>query len=371
MARNPKHQGNNNRGNAPNQEQDNEREVRVALALLVRRHMIECGPQILAAFMEKEITHKTQTHDRGVKTSTALAKLMGLPAYHNVTKGKPEPAKHLLDFLQGAGPAHCDPIYNYFKDHVITPEYRAVAPAYIQMAIHQVFDTNAIGNSRDPNASKATKDPQIVLLREAAQQARYAPHAVISAIEETHLQFLERAKAFVGRWNVLRYAHHGKRVVRLAMEVTSHEAGRLTFKIYFRTHGMTVSKSRDVYITRGSLIVLKGGQHVMLWGHEETQDGGILPDGYPVSIICPTRITRDGPFMGLVQRRHDDGKIFAIKAQFVRESKRSIEELLADKVGSYQRPEDIARMSEDIEGFEALMSELRRSPDDTSGGLTL
>lgn len=371
MARNPKPQGNNNRGNAPKQERDNEREVRVALALLVRRHMIECAPDILAAFMEKEIAHKTQTHDRGVKTSTALAKLIDLPAYHNATKGKPEPAKHLLDFLHSAGPAHCDTIYNYFRDHVITPEYRAAAPAYIQMAIHQVFDTNANGSGRDTNSRQGAKDPQIVLLSEAAQQARYAPHAVLAAIEETHRQFVERAKAFVGRWNVLRYAHHGKRVVRLAMEVTSHEAGRLTFEIYFRTHGMTVSKSHDVYVTRGSLIVLQGGQHVMLWGHEETQEGGMLPDGYPVSITCPMRISRNGPFMGLVQRRHDDGKIFAIKAQFVRENKRSIEELLADKVGSYERPEDIERMSADIEGFEALMSELRRSPDDLSGGLVL
>lgn len=107
------------------------------------------------------------------------------------------------------------------------------------------------------------------------------------------------------------------------------------------------------------------------FGHEETQDGGILPDGYQVTITCQTRISRDGPFMGLVQRRHDDGNIFAIKAQFVRANGRSIEEVLADKVGSYERPEDIARMSEDIPGFQALMSELRRSADDVSGGLML
>ncbi len=69
----------------------------------------------------------------------------------------------------------------------------------------------------------------------------------------------------------------------------------------------------------------------MFWGHEEPLNGVASPDGYPVSITCPMRITRNGPFMGLVQRRHDDGKIFAVKAQFARENTRTIDELLADK----------------------------------------
>lgn len=96
-----------------------------------------------------------------------------------------------------------------------------------------------------------------------------------------------------------------------------------------------------------------------------------MTDGFPVSIVCPMRITRDGPFFGLVQRRHDDGTIFSIKAQFVRENDRKIDQLLAEKVGSYESKEDIVKMSDDIEGYEAIMSDLRRSAEDDRGGLNL
>jgi hypothetical protein len=150
------------------------------------------------------------------------------------------------------------------------------------------------------------------------------------------------------------------------------DEGRPTFKLYFRTHGMTVSKSKDKYVTRGSLIVLKGGQHVMFLGQEEAHEGQLEPDGYPITIICPTKISRDGPFIGLVQRRHDDGKIFAIKAQFVRAKGRSIDELVAaNRVGSFERQDEISEMAADIPGFEALLAELRRAPDDVKGGLVL
>lgn len=363
---------------------DIEREIRVALGVIARRHLIVHREDILddyAVYLEAEaLTNKTSSGSsdangdalRGTKASTALATMIDLPAYLNSKKGKPEPAKHLHDFMQSAGPAHYDKVFAYFRDHVITPDYRAAAPAYIQMAIHQVFDMP--GPTAGTSHGLTLKEVEPTLDEEVSaehEQALSSPHAVIAAIEETLRHFIERAISFVGVWNVLRYAHHGRRVVRLAMEVTRHSSGRLTFRLYFRTHGMTVSKSREVYVTRGSLIVLKGGQHVKFLGYEEPLHAGGDVDSYPVSITCPTRITRDGPFTGLVERRHDDGKIFAIKAQFIREKTRTIEELLADKVGSYEGPDDIARMADDITGFEALMADLRRSANDDRGGLVL
>ena len=357
-------------GNQARTARDADRERRVALALLVRRHMIEYSGDIRSAYMAT--VDPAMRPARGVKVSTALAKLIGLPAYHNVNKGKPEPAKHLLDFVQSAGPAHYAKILEYFREHVITPHYRAMAPAYIQMAIYEVFDTPCADGADAWSVQTANGHiPIDAHLKQRQERARYAPQSVIAAIEETVPQLIARAKLFAGTWNIIRYAHHGKRVVRLVMEVTCHEDGRLTFKLYFRTRGMTLANSKDKYVTRGSLIVLKGGQHVMFLGQEETHEGLMEPDGYPITITCPTRISRDGPFMGLVQRRHDDGKIFAIKAQFVRAA-RSIDEIFAaGRVGSFETDAEIARMAKDIPGFDGLLAELRRSPDDVTGGLVL
>jgi hypothetical protein len=179
----------------------------------------------------------------------------------------------------------------------------------------------------------------------------------------------ECAKFFEGTWNVIRYAHHGK---RLAMEVTCTPSGRATFKLYFRTRGLTASKSPAKYVTRGSLIVLKGGQHVMFLGQEETRQDRRRPHDYPVIFICPTRISRDGPFIGLVMRRHDDGKIFSIKAHFLPADGCSMDDLLADnKIGSFEPGKEVDAMASDISGFQDLLSELERKPDDVRGGLVL
>lgn len=361
---------------------DPQREQRIALALLVRRHLIRYEDEIKAALAKRDadeiaaatsrkpVTANAGVKRHGVKTSTALAKLIRLDAYDNPGKGKPEPAKYLFDFLQSAGPEHSQKIYDYFKADVITSDYRAEAPPYVQMAIHEVFDKPWLDAvvANDNNGDVALDGA----LREALDRARHAPHAVITSIEETVPQLTSRTKLFEGTWNAIRYAHHGRRVVRLAMEVKCSDEGRPTFTLYFRTHGMTVSKSPEKYVTRGSLIVLKGGQHVMFFGQEEAHEGQVEPDGYPLTIICPTKISRDGPFIGLVQRRHDDGKIFAIKAQFVRAKGKSIDDLVADnKVGSFEREDDITRMASDIPGFQGLLSELQRTPDDVKGGLVL
>lgn len=356
---------------------DDQREQRIALALLVRRHLIGYEDEIKAAHAKRaaaapsgqKVSGQAVPKRHGVKTSTALATLIGLDPYDNPGKGKPEPAKHLFDFLQSAGPEHSQKIYDYFKAYVITPDYRSEAPPYVQMAIHEVFDKPWLGAIDTDTDDVVTLDGA---LKEALDRARHAPHAVITSIEETVPQLTSRTKLFEGTWNAIRYAHHGRRVVRLAMEVTCSDEGRPTFTLYFRTHGMTVSKSKDKYITRGSLIVLKGGQHVMFLGQEEAHEGQLEPDGYPLTIICPTKISRDGPFIGLVQRRHDDGKIFAIKAQFVRAKGKSIDDLVTDnKVGSFERDDDIARMASDIPGFQGLLAELQRPPDDVKGGLVL
>ena len=360
---------------------DHQREQRIALALLVRRHLIRYEDEIKAAHAKrageqsardaslKVIAAKAVPKRHGVKTSTALATLIGLAPYDNPGKGKPEPAKYLFDFLQSAGPEHSLKIYDYFKAYVITPDYRSEAPPYVQMAIHEVFDKPWLDAVVNDNNGDVALDGA---LKEALDRARHAPHAVITSIEETVPQLTSRTKLFEGTWNAIRYAHHGRRVVRLAMEVKCSEEGRPTFTLYFRTHGMTVSKSKDKYVTRGSLIVLKGGQHVMFFGQEEAHEGQVEPDGYPLTIICPTKISRDGPFIGLVQRRHDDGKIFAIKAQFVRAKGKSIDDLVADnRVGSFEREDDITRMASDIPGFQGLLSELQRTPDDAKGGLVL
>lgn len=356
---------------------DKAHDDRVALALIVRRHLLDYRLDVLHEHEKLIAKHAGDRKggvdaQRSIKPSTALAQLIGLPAYQNVKKGKPEPAKHLLDFMQSAGPAHFDEIFEYFRGEVITPKYRGAAPDYIQMAIHQVFDQPK--KDRTASSDLAAASNVRVLdddLRSAREQALSSPHAVVAAIEETLPKLIEKAAVLVGTWHVIRYAHHGRRIVRLVLEVKQHASGRLTFRLYFRTYGMTMSQSREVYVTRGSVIVLKGGQHVKFWGYEEPLHAGSDVDSYPVSITCPTRITRDGPFMGLVERRHDDGKIFAIKAQFIREKSRSIDELLADKVGSYESQEDIARMLDDITGADALLAELRRNSDDDRGGLVL
>jgi hypothetical protein len=355
--------------------QHRERERQVALALLVRRHLIRYEKEIKAAFAKFAAGQsqgagsvkrpKAKPRHHGTRTSTALAKLIGLPSYESRGKSKPEAAKYLFEFLKNAGPDYFDVIYQYFKNNVITPDYRAEAPPYIRMAIYEVFDAPMSGTS-------VTEDMGIEPpLKQLHEHARHAPHAVIASIEETVPQLVARAKLFEGTWNVIRYSHHGRRVVRLALEVKWHEDSRPTFTLYYRTRGMTVSRSKDKYVVIGSLIVLKGGQHVMFLGHEEAREGQPEPDGYPVTIICPTRIARDGPFIGIVQRRHDDGKVFAIKAQFIRD-KDNIDQLFADdRVGSFESEREIQTMGNDIRGFHGLLAELERSKDDLRGGLVL
>ena len=358
---------------------DAEREQRVALALLVRRHLIEYVDEIKIAYYKKhpkpvaKDKPQTEAKGHGTKASTALAKLIGLDAYRNPGKGKPEPAKHLFDFVQSAGPEHFAKIWCYFTTHVITPDYRAEAPPYIQMAIHEVFDVQLTAELAEELGHIGTAAAPIdAALQSALDQARYAPHAVIAAIEDRSADASECAKFFEGTWNVIRYAHHGKRVVRLAMEVTCTPSGRATFKLYFRTRGLTASKSPAKYVTRGSLIVLKGGQHVMFLGQEETRQDRRRPHDYPVIFICPTRISRDGPFIGLVMRRHDDGKIFSTKAHFLPANGCSMDDLLADnKIGSFEPGKEVDAMASDISGFQDLLSELERKPDDVKGGLVL
>lgn len=346
-------------------QQDTQRARRVALALLVRRHLIECRDDIRQAHAELEPTRRAGP---GVKVSTALAELIGLPPYANPGKAKPEPAKHLIDFLQGAGPNHYDAIFTYFRDRVITPAYRSAAPAYIQMAIHEVFDGAEATTAANPQTAGQVNP----VLAMAARQARYSPAAIIAGIEETLPQLNARARSFEGTWAVIRYAHHGKRVVRLGLEVSCPPTGRPIFKVYFRTRGMTVNRSTAKYVTQGSLIVLKGGQHVMMFGQEEARDEQGEPDGYPVTIICPGRISRDAPFIGIGQRRHDDGKVFAVKAQFILMKGQSIDDLLAaDKIGSFESPAEIAAMASDIPGFDALLAQLMRTGDDIRSGLVL
>jgi hypothetical protein len=83
---------------------------------------------------------------------------------------------------------------------------------------------------------------------------------------------------------------------------------------------------------------------------------------------CPTRISREAPFIGLIQQRHDDGPVFAIKAQFVPAKLQSIEDLIDhNRIGSFQTPEAIAAMSSDIVGFNELMADLERMPGDLRG----
>ena len=80
---------------------DHQREQRIALALLVRRHLIRYEDEIKAAYAKrageqsareaslKAIAAKTVPKRHGVKTSTALATLIGLAPYDNPGKGKP------------------------------------------------------------------------------------------------------------------------------------------------------------------------------------------------------------------------------------------------------------------------------------------
>lgn len=341
---------------------DHQRERRVALALLIRRHLIVYKDDIKTAY-ETQLAANTppdkHAPQQATKSSTALAKLIGLDPYPNAGKGKPEPAKYLLDFVQSAGPEHFEKIARYFRDHVITAEYRSEAPPYIQMAIHEVFDVEA---ELEPVAQ----------LRSAYEQARYAPHVILAALEETQPDYAMLGSHFEGVWNIIRYSHNGKRVVRLAATVTTSGTGRPIFNLFFRPYGLTVTSSETVFRTCGSVIVLKGGQHVMFFGHEVGQNPHIVPNRFATTIICPTRVARDGPFIGLMQQRHDDGKIFSIKAQFVRARDVLTEQLIGQgKVGSFESEREIAAMGDDIPGLDGLLAELRRSPDDVKGGLVL
>jgi hypothetical protein len=99
--------------------------------------------------------------------------------------------------------------------------------------------------------------------------ARYSPQAIIAAIEDTTLIAKLKARLFERCWSILRYSHQGQRVVRLALEVTCHPGARPTFKLYYRTRGMTHQNVKATIVAHGSLIVLKGSQHAMFLGQEE------------------------------------------------------------------------------------------------------
>jgi hypothetical protein len=258
-------------------------------------------------------------------------------------------------------------IFNYFRDHVVTPLYRTAAPLYIQMAIHEVFDQLQGAQGVTDTELPRTIDAALAAARD---QVLYSPHAIISAIEETDAKLRLRAAKFKGVWNVIRFAHHGERVVRLAMEVTHDGVGRPLFKLYFRTRGMTLTQSQDTYTTQGSVIVLRGGAHVMFFGREEHAAQQEVKDDYPVTITCGS--APETPFVGLVQRRHGDGPVFATRAQFIRERTRTIDQLLAQgKVGSFEGDKEIAAMGADIPGLLGLLDQLERKEGDERAGLLL
>ncbi len=114
------------------------REQRIALALIVRRHLIRYKDEIRMEHAAWEEQHalaagegifelaEARKSRPGVKASTALAQLIGLPPYPNANKGKPEHAKYLLDFLNSAGPAHVDPAPDRYS--IITRVHRYSGP---------------------------------------------------------------------------------------------------------------------------------------------------------------------------------------------------------------------------------------------------
>lgn len=365
-------------------EDDKERTRRVALALLLRRHLLEYPDEIKAAYLkakadgalpERNVSRKRRrgaasakkkgtAKVNGVKASTALAQLIGYDDYDNDTTGKPEAARHLFEFMQSGASEHYQKAYDYFAT-VVTPDYRAKAPLYVQLAIYEVFERPP---ENDGAQAVAPEEPAYV------SHHRRSPPALISSIEETLPRFTRRAQVFDGTWNVIRYSHTGHRVVRLALQVEQNGFGRRVFKLYFRTREMTTGSDQTArFTTHGSLIVLKGGDYVFFFGQEEAQPGDATPDGYPLSIICPTRIVSNGPFIGLVKRRHDEGVVFAIKAQFIRaEEGATLDKLLGQKrIGSWETEQEIAENMADIPNWKTLLEQLTRDPQDRRGGLVL
>jgi len=293
------------------------KEERIALATLLRHHML--------------VTHET---------STDLSRKFGLPVY--IGARKKETAHELNQFMQKANPVHSIKIRDGFAK-LLNDEYRKDTPVYIKHAIHVVYD-------RGPNRSQITS----------------SPHNVISGIRDpTPGAGRAVSELLSGVWNVVRYAHHGERVVRAAMviEEANDENGHdlPTFTIHFRTFVMTGTPAK--LVVTGSIIPLRRGEHLMFLGQEGTD--------YPLTIMVPKVLDKNTPFIGLVQRRHHErGAVFAIKAYFCRADVSSIDEL-SPRIGSWVEEEALKEILADIPNIPRILRSLQISPPNIRAGLIL
>lgn len=285
--------------------------------------------------------HLLTTHDK----IPDLAERFELPAREN------DRGHHLKKFLESKRTFDENisrKIFHGFCTTILTPQYRTDVPPYIQLAINTAFGETL------PPASPSSM-----------------PINVIARIQDYNTDRLDQlSRVFQGTWDIVRYSHHGERVVRGAMDVRPPMAGLSlpTFTIYFRTNHLTETKSETVYKTEGSLFVLAHSIHVCFLGCEDA--------GYPLTIIAPLKDDHDEPFWGLVQRRHHGAKVvFAIKAHFSRAAVGTTIDTLKNerKIGSWSDADTdaMATMRGDIPGLDNILAKLRDYLPRGRGGIIL
>ena len=269
-----------------------------------------------------------------------LALLMNLPGDDN------EKATKLTKFLQHPEQAaHKETIrlaQAYFTPRLPEILLSAAAPAYIRVAVRELFFG---AHAFDP-------------------VTRYSPTGIINFIEEHDEKHVDKIDDFAGIWHVIRYSSDGTRVLRLALRVRKQETLHWRFRIYYRTFDMmAVEKPRPLLQTRGSLILLRGGDHVLFAGQEESRERNGNPEGYPLFITASTLQAKRLPFLGLVQRRDADAQVFAIRAAFHPADEPDIDDL-RDKIGSWDENIAIEEIKPDIPDILTVLQRLVRPESD-------
>lgn len=264
----------------------------------------------------------------------------------NETKELSRPFTRLI--MQGS-PLDAESLAAVFKTHILNAEYCSALPLYVLHAVHEVFPDLAMnGFDREKLATSARRTSPLLFINRFAV---YDKKRIVALTQ-----------AFEGLWNVIRYSHHGKRVVRAALSVSEPDPDTTThpfptFTIHFRTNMITGDKETSPYANDGCLLPLESQRHMMFMGVEDTD--------HPLTIACKMRKMPAGKiparFEGIVQRHHtDDNVFFAMPVAFIRASKVPIKDVPLDKIGSWDEASAIEQMRADIPDIETILERLRR-----------
>jgi hypothetical protein len=241
---------------------------------------------------------------------------------------KDQSRKNFSNFLQSASDRMAGNIYDFYKREVANERFVRSAPIYIQKAVELAYGYVLPDGPKDD-----------FLHDVVSQIADRKAETTTSTID-----FLENLSvSFSGIWDVVRYSARDEPnapsapegfLMRLAMEIEPRGAPGHFPRFTVRYRPGVEADSTAYRISKGIVMSIGGGAHMLFFGYEEFSK-------YPLLIIANQERRNSkhlGSFTGLVLRRHEKGHIIAARVFFCRSVAKSLDELTS-KIDMYSESE--------------------------------